>query len=159
MIKIITLAALLLLPALTLAQGPGPRGPGGAGPGGDPLAGVLFPPDLVMRHQDDLQLDATQREALIEEMQSTQSDLVPLQWEMREAGEKLRALLDPPRIDEEQALAQADRMTSIEQRVKRRHLALLIRIKNLLTPEQQAQLGALRPRHARGAMPGGAGGL
>jgi len=53
-------------------------------------------------------------------------------------------LLDAPRIDESRALAQADRVMSLEHDVKKSHPALLIRIRNLLTDEQRAELAKMR---------------
>ncbi len=53
-------------------------------------------------------------------------------------------MLDAPRIDESRALAQADRVMSLEHDVKKSHPALLIRIRNLLTDEQRAELAKMR---------------
>ena len=113
-------------------------------PGGLELRRELFPPELVMRHQAEIGLSGEQRNALVREMQAMQSDLVPLQFEMSEAAGKLRAALDAPRVDEDKASALADRLMSLETRIKKRHLALMIRIKNILTPEQQSLLRELR---------------
>jgi hypothetical protein len=41
-------------------------------------------------------------------------------------------------------LAQVDRVLAIEREVKRAHIAMLVRIKNTLTREQQAALHVLR---------------
>jgi len=43
-------------------------------------------------------------------------------------------------------LAQVDKLLAVEGDVKRAHMALLVRIKNVLTAEQQEQLAAAR-RH------------
>jgi Spy/CpxP family protein refolding chaperone len=64
--------------------------------------------------------------------------------------EKLRALLDQHRVDEDQVLARAEEVAGLEATLKRRHLALLVRIKNVLTEEQQEALGQLRGRGGRG---------
>ena len=118
---------------------------------GGPLRGVLFPPELVMRHSKDLDLSKQQRDAIIAEMQRTQSDLVPVQWEVQEETEKLRGMLSQSQVNEAEALAQAERVGSLEREVKKSHLALLIRIKNLLNDAQRAQLGTLAAerRHKR----------
>jgi Spy/CpxP family protein refolding chaperone len=113
-------------------------------PGGLELRRELFPPELVMRHQEEIHLSGEQKNALVREMQAMQSDLVPLQFEMSEAAGKLRAALDAPRVDEDKASALADHLMSLETRIKKRHLALMIRIKNILTPEQQSLLRELR---------------
>jgi Spy/CpxP family protein refolding chaperone len=59
---------------------------------------------------------------------------------------KLAHLLHGSRIDEAAALAQADKVLGMETAVKKAQLSLLIRIKNLLTAQQQQQLIELR-RH------------
>jgi len=44
------------------------------------------------------------------------------------------------------ALAQADKVMSLEREVKRAHLGLLVRIKNVLSESQQSKLAELRGR-------------
>jgi Spy/CpxP family protein refolding chaperone len=155
----LTMAAILVLAAAaglpTLQAQPLGR-PKGMPPGGLELRRELFPPELVMRHQAEIALGEEQRTALVREMQAMQSDLVPLQFEMSDAAGKLRAALDMPRVDEDKASALADRLMSLETRIKKRHLALMIRIKNILTPEQQSRLRELREQAA--ARRGGAEG-
>ena len=107
---------------------------------------LLFAPDLVMQHQQEIRLRAEQKQALIAELQQTQADLVPLQFEISEAAEFLTQLFEAPRVDEQEALAAAERVMEIESRIKTRHLSLVIRIKNMLTAEQQAELRRLRDR-------------
>lgn len=47
---------------------------------------------------------------------------------------------------EQQALAQLDKVLDVEREVKRAQIGLMVRIKNKLTPEQQAQLREIRGR-------------
>ena len=145
--------ALLLVSALArslpAAQAPGPGGAPGSPGSQDPLAEHLFAPDLVMRHQAEIGLSAAQRKALIEELQHTQTEMVPLQFEANEASEALVGLVSPSRIDEGEALAQAQRLMEIETRIKGKHLVLLVRIKNLLSAEQQVRLAEIRKAGGR----------
>jgi Spy/CpxP family protein refolding chaperone len=53
-------------------------------------------------------------------------------------------VLDTSVIDEAKAMAQASRVMDAENRVKSAHLVMLVRIKNLLTPDQQKKLRELR---------------
>jgi Spy/CpxP family protein refolding chaperone len=115
-----------------------------AGPQRDPIRERLFPPELVMQHQAELGIDDRQRAALTKELAAFQSQIVDLQWKMSAAADDLARLLDAPRIDEARALAQADRVMSLEHDVKKSHLGLLIRIRNLLTDEQRAELVRMR---------------
>lgn len=140
-----TIAACALLCVLlplrgALAQG----GPGARAAGGDPLEQHVYPPDLIMEHQSAIGLRNDQRQGLVAEVQQLQTDVVPLQFELSEAAESLARILSTPRVDEAAAIAEAERITTLEAQVKKRHLVLLIRIKNLLTEEQQRQLDAFR---------------
>jgi Spy/CpxP family protein refolding chaperone len=101
------------------------------------IAEKVYPAELVMRHADELALDDAQREAITAEIQALQSDLVPLQWEIYEASAKLEEMLAPARVDEKAALAQAALAMELERSIKTRHLTMLVRVKNLLTREQQ----------------------
>lgn len=140
-------------------QDRGPKGPGPANPGRplafvpnpipegmDPIEFLLLPPELVMRHQGEIQLRPEQRQAIIAELQQTQADLVPLEFDLNDAQQKLVELLDRSRVDEEQALAVAGRLTEMEGEIKHRHLTLLIHIKNLLDEDQQQRLREIRQR-------------
>jgi uncharacterized membrane protein len=115
------------------------------GPGeDDPLARVLFPPELVMQHQQDIALRAEQRTAITKAIQDFQTKVVDLQWRMQDQAQRLATLLDKPAVDQTAALAQVDEVLGVEREVKRAHLTLLIQIKNTLSAEQQAKLAAAR---------------
>ncbi len=135
--------AIALAAALAAAAPAGAEAPGG-GPRPDPIAARLYPPELVMSHQRELGIDDRQRDAIIEQIEKAQSQIVKLQWQMQAASEQLVKLLDAPRVDEAQALAQAERVMSLERDLKKVHLALLIRIRNVLTDAQRARLAELR---------------
>ncbi len=64
--------------------------------------------------------------------------------EMAGHAEELMRLLDGPRVDEAAALAVASRVMELESQIKRRHLELAIRLKNLLDESQQTRLAELR---------------
>ncbi len=53
-------------------------------------------------------------------------------------------LLQARPVDESAVLAQADRVMNLEREIKKAHLSLLVRVKNLLTQPQQDKLAALR---------------
>ena len=146
-----TLSALVVATLIGVAafgQQP-PSGPGSPpSPPDDPLARVLFPPELVMQHQQDIALRAEQRATITKAIQDFQTKVVDLQWRMQDQAQRLAALLDKPAVDQAAALAQVDEVLGVEREVKRAHMTLLIQIKNTLSAEQQAKLAA-----ARGAMP------
>lgn len=112
--------------------------------GEDPIAKRVFPPDKVLAHQQEIGLDEAQRQSLRSEMQKAQKKFVDLQFEMQGETEKMLQLLEERPVDESRVLAQADRILGFEKEIKKTHLALLVRVKNLLTREQQAKLIEIR---------------
>jgi hypothetical protein len=104
----------------------------------------LFTADVVMEHQAAIGVDRAQRDALLKEIDRAQSEIARLQWDLQGEKEKLAAVLDTSVIDEAKAMAQASRVMDAENRVKSAHLVMLVRIKNLLTPDQQKKLRELR---------------
>ena len=115
-------------------------------PGGDPIGSRLFPPELIMSHQEELKVEEPQRTAILKEIEKAQSQVLQLQWQMHAATEQLAKALEMPKIDEARALAQADKLMTMERDLKRTHLGMLIRIRNLLTDSQRAKLTELRAK-------------
>jgi Spy/CpxP family protein refolding chaperone len=116
----------------------------GPSPQDDPLAAYFFPPELIMTHQSELGLQDAQRATMMSEIQKAQARFIELQWKMSAETERLKALLEPPVADETKVLEQIDRTLAVEREIKRVQVALLVRIKNTLTPSQQAKLTELR---------------
>jgi len=136
--RISVLVVLLFAAAVARAEGPPPAP--------DAIASKLFPPELIMGHQQELGIDDKQRDAIVKEVQALQNRVVEIQWQMTAAVEELGKILDAPRIDEAKALAQADKVMGFERDVKKAHLGALIRIRNVLTDAQRAKLAALRAK-------------
>jgi Spy/CpxP family protein refolding chaperone len=109
-------------------------------PQSDPFAGNLFPPELIMQNQQTLGLGEEQKNFLKTELLKAQTRLTEMQWELQSEVEKLAVLMKQNQVDEAQSLTQLDKVLSLEREIKRMHIGLLIRIKNKLTPEQQARL-------------------
>ena len=120
-------------------------GPGGPRQHGDPLARFLFPPEMIMANQRAINLTDAQRNSLQQVMADAQGKFIGLQFKMSSEVEKLQSLLQPPSVDEAKVLEQVDRVLGVERDVKRAQLSLMIRIKNLLTPQQQNRLNSMRP--------------
>jgi len=131
----------LLLLVLFLAGVPGTYA---QPPGPDPIAENLFLPELVMRYAADIGLEERQRTAIKDAIQKAQSHFVDLQWDLQAESERMVRLLQARPVDEAAVLAQADRVMALEREIKRAHLSLLVRIKNLLAEPQQAKLMVLR---------------
>lgn len=135
---VLTLAA--LVPAAAICQQPSTRPPTPE----DGFAKFLFPPELVMQQQAAIALKAEQRAAITRGVRDFQGKVLELQWQMQDETQRLGELLDRPSVDQSAALAQVEKVLAVERAVKLAHLALLIQIKNLLTPEQQARLAEAR---------------
>ena len=112
----------------------------------DPIARHLFPPDLLMKYQREIGLSESQRKTMLEAIAKSQTRFVELQWDSQGESEKLAQLLQARPLDEAAVLAQADRLMALERDVKKTHLSLLVRLKNLLSESQQRKLAELRPR-------------
>ena len=124
-------------------------------PPGDPIAEQMFSPELILRHQRAIGLSEAQKSALFADVKRTQTHLIDVQWELQRAADPLADLLAKDRPDEAQVLAQLDKVLAVERDVKRTQLGLAVRLRNLLSPEQQRQLRELRAASgAPGARPG-----
>jgi Spy/CpxP family protein refolding chaperone len=128
----------------TLAQNPKPD---------DAFAQALFDPQLVLRHAQTIGLTTAQRRTILDELKTTQVALGPLQANMTEPALDLVELLGQPRVDEARVVAKMDQVLKIENEVKKQQATLLVRIKNVLTAEQQTRLRELRNAEAGGRRP------
>jgi len=108
--------------------------------GDDPFSRFLFAPDRVMSHSLEIGLQDSQKTAIRNEVQRVQSKFLDSQFELQGESEKMVRLLQEGTVDEAKALAQADRILTLEREIKRTQISLLVRIKNILTPAQQAKL-------------------
>ncbi len=109
-------------------------------PPDDPFRDYLFPPELVMQNQQALGLTEDQKNYLKTELRQAQQRFTELQWKLEDEMERLRLLLKEHTVDEPKALAQLDKVLAAERDIKHTQIALLIRIKDHLKPEQQARL-------------------
>jgi Spy/CpxP family protein refolding chaperone len=157
-------AAALLIATVVVGQQP-PQGPGHppqppnepqrAGmpnhphppPNPDPLAHLMFPPDMIMGHARQLNLTDEQKAFMRSEIQKTTVAFQDLQWKLQDQMELLQETMKSTSVNEQQALAQLDKVLDIEREIKRLHIGLAVRLKNRLTPEQQEQLHKMRMEH------------
>jgi Spy/CpxP family protein refolding chaperone len=110
----------------------------------DPLGENLFPPELVMQHKQAIGLTDEQKAAIRDELLKASTHFNELQFQMQDEMENLVGLTKGATVDEQRVLAQLDKVLSIEREVKRAQMAVSIRIKNKLTPEQQTRLQEIR---------------
>ena len=110
----------------------------------DPLFATLFPPELIMQHRRAINLTDEQRDAISQMIQELQGRVVRLQWELMDEVQRLTEITRGSRVDLDRALDQMDNVLDTEKEIKQAHLEMLVRIKNLLSAEQQATLEELR---------------
>jgi len=103
----------------------------------------IFPPEAVMHASRSIGLDEQQRAAITEAIREFERSQLELEWQIQDATQALTEIMRPSSIDEAAALAQAALVMDAETRMKQAHLRLLIRIKNLLSEEQQLKLREL----------------
>ncbi len=124
-------------------HGPPPvPGPGEPPPGPGHGKGRRPPPlhDLLERYAERLGLDEKTRGAIREVTDAARVESEPLETELRQLHDGMRALLDADVPDAEQALAQADRIGAVETSLHKLRLRSMLRIRALLTPAQRQEL-------------------
>jgi Spy/CpxP family protein refolding chaperone len=108
-------------------------------PAKDPVQGNLFPPELMMHHQEELGIDKDQLEAIQAEIKKAQEEVSSREQKLKQAVQGLRAQLEKEEIDEASTLTQLDKVLDAERGLKRLHIGMLVRIRNHLTADQRAQ--------------------
>ncbi len=106
----------------------------------DPFAGAFFPPELVFMARDRIALTQEQQEALRARMEKTQPRSDELRKKLERETAALAAVAKQNRVDEAALVAQLDKVLDTERELKHLHVGLLVALKNLLAPEQQAKL-------------------
>lgn len=122
------------------------HGDGDPGSSDDPIARLLYPPEALLGHTQELGLDDAQRKAIRSKVVQAQKQFLDAQLNLQEASEELQRLLQERPVNESKALAAADQVMSLERTIKRAHLSLLIHLKNLLTPAQLIKMAEIQKR-------------
>lgn len=112
----------------------------GQQPPEDPMRDVMFPPEIVMQHQQAVGLSEEQKTYLKTELRQAQLRFTELQWALQDEMDRLIGILKQSKVEEKEAIAQLDKVLSAEREIKRAQITLLIHIKNNLTPAQQSRL-------------------
>ncbi len=110
----------------------------------DPIGKAFYSPELVMQNQQAINLAETQRNTIQKELEAAQSEFMTMQWNLQKEMEKFKLLIVKEKPVETEVSEQLDRMLAIENKIKKRQITLLTRIKNLLSHEQQEKLMRLK---------------
>lgn len=132
--KLVPLVGILLflLTSVAAAQGQGGQK--------DVFKGKLFPPNIILEHQDDLGLSKEQFTAIRAAVVEVQGNVAGHEWDLREAYQRVLSDLDDSPIDEDKVLENVDAALRAENQVKKLQVAMLIKLRNLLTDEQAEYL-------------------
>jgi Spy/CpxP family protein refolding chaperone len=115
-------------------------------PDRDPIGQSFFAPELVIQNQEAIGLNDEQKSYFKTEIREAQLKFTELQWKLQDEMEKMIALVEQPHVEEKDAVAQLEKVLALEREIKRAQVTLLVRIKNKLTPDQQAKLAEIRSK-------------
>ena len=115
-----------------------------AGPKQDPFKGKLFAPNVILEHREELGLSKQQFTDIRRAVVEVQTNVAEHEWDVAEAYQELMAELDKSPIDEATVLDHVNAALKAENQVKKLQVAMLVRLKNLLTDEQIAYLESVR---------------
>lgn len=111
-------------------------------PKGDVFKGKLFAPNVILEQRDALNLSKEQFTQIRSVVVEIQASVAEHEWDMREAYQAVMSELDQVPIDEATVLKHVSAALASENQVKKEQVAMLIKLKNLLTPDQVAYLEA-----------------
>lgn len=132
---LLVFAFCLMMPGVSSAQVEQPE---------DPFGALLFTPEEIMQHRRAIDLNDEQRDGITRLIEELQGRLVGLQWRLLDETEAVKEALEGPRVDLDRVMDRFGDAQDTEMEIKRVHLELLIRIKNILTREQQEELVRLK---------------
>src|SRR5258707_10450136 len=104
-------------------------------PDQDPIGQSFFAPELVIQHQEAIGLSPEQKDYFKTEIRAAQLKFTELQWKLQDEMEKLVTLIKQPRVDEQQVVAQLEKVLAAEREIKRQQVTLLVRIQNNLSAD------------------------
>ncbi len=110
------------------------------------MAENLFSPELLRLTHENLGLTAAQEETLAGAAAEIEARITSMRRELTEASHALLEATRPDKIDEARAMVLAEQVTRLQAEMQRARFALLIKLKNTLTPEQQAKLKTFKTK-------------
>lgn len=104
----------------------------------------LFSTDLVMKYRSEVGLSDAQADQIKKAHSAHIEAFNNAKWDLDNALHKLKKELTPAKVNEPEAMAQMEKVLALEENLKRTRLGLMIKIKNILSADQQAKLKGLR---------------
>ena len=133
----IPIASVLLIASAASAQGMGQQQR-------DVFKGKLFAPNIILEHQEALNLSKEQFTAIRAAVVEVQASVAEHEWDLREAYQRIMSDLDDTPVDEAKVLEDVQAALLAENEVKKLQVAMLVRLRNLLTDEQMTYLQSVR---------------
>lgn len=115
-----------------------------AEPKQDVFKGKLFPPNVILEHQAQLDLSKQQFTDIRAAVVAVQTNIAEHEWDLREAYQNIMLELDRSPIEEKRVLELVNAALLAENAVKKEQVAMLIKLKNLLNAEQVAYLESVQ---------------
>ncbi len=115
-------------------------------PGKDPMQDYFFPPELVMRYQNEIELKKEQRVTITSAIEEAQKKFSQLQLSIQTEATELQKLLSQSTVSEASVLSQLDEVLDQERSIKKAQFTLMVRIKNTLTDDQKTKLNSFKEK-------------
>jgi len=113
----------------------------------DPIVENFFSADLLINHAQEIGIDDQQKQAIESKVHEDRKEFGDLQQNLQRQIAALAEILRKDRPDEQEALAQLDKVLAAERDIKRIQLTLSLSIRNQLTPEQFSKAKELRQKY------------
>jgi len=107
----------------------------------------LYAPDMLIRHADEVGLDEGQKQFITSQARDNRQRYIEMQQNLQAQMAALADLVRQDHPDEQEALAQLDKVLAAERDIKRAQLSMALAIRGRLTPEQQAKAKELRQKY------------
>lgn len=107
----------------------------------------LFPPTMILENQAKIGLSPVQRDSIRAAVRKFEMSTLENQWKLQDENDRFAEILKRPTPSEGTILDQLDRVLGAERELKRAQMAMLVRLRTILTPDQQTKLRTLiKPR-------------
>jgi Spy/CpxP family protein refolding chaperone len=120
----------------------------------DPITENFFSPELLINHAQEIGIDDTQKQAIESKVHEDRQQFGELQQNLQRQIAALGEILRQEKPDEQEAMAQLDKVLAAERDIKRVQLSLFLAIRSQLTPEQFAKAKELRQKYVTEAHAG-----
>lgn len=110
----------------------------------DSISRDFFAPRVVLANSEEIGLSDEQRSAIQAEAGQAAESFAGLRFDLETALRRLIGLTVQHPVEEDSAVAQLETVLEIERQIKVLQLRMALRVKNLLTLEQQEQLRQIR---------------